>query len=208
MLLCGRKLPEKRYNSEGIPVRDPSFYDTFLWFRDFCHEVVNGTTKTAVAWERRGQKPDPEKIYRTAVSVLTARRLIKHSGGDPWFIPTSIAISQVWEVLFNEQEDPDSIRKRMPAVTWFCYKFAREPRFNFPDDKNPIYKLSRTLEKQYPEFMPKKLTREEIAALDEAEEIAFNDFLAVLFKVYGVPDDELIDTTEIPYREDLYIPRK
>ncbi|WP_420380863.1 hypothetical protein [Marivita sp.] len=159
MLLCGRRYPEKRYDKKGRPVAQPTLYETFFWFHAFCCDMMSESPRYAVSWTRRGQKPDPEKIYRTGVSTLIARRILMPCGGNPWFIPSPVEISQVWKVIFEEDEDAESIRKRLPSVAWFCANFKEEFRFKFTRERNSIYKLATPLERKYPGIAPKKVNR-------------------------------------------------
>jgi hypothetical protein len=128
MILCGRKSPHKRYDGTGAPVRRPTWYDEFYWFRIFCQNTLSGDDTRLASWSSRGQKPDPVAIYRTAICTLVARKMLKPKGCNPDYLPPHKSVSQVWYLLFGEVEMTDSIRKRMKTVGRFCKVFALEGR--------------------------------------------------------------------------------
>lgn len=148
MLLCGRRSPEKRYRSNGTPLFKPTLYTAFSAFSRFCHEVMNDTHES-FAWRRRGPKPCPEKLYRTAVATLVARKFLKPKGGDRWFVPPPQAIAQVWYLIFDEVECSDAIRNRLPTIARFCETFKYSREFE-RSEHNQFFKLSKPLLKKYP----------------------------------------------------------
>jgi hypothetical protein len=150
MILCGRYTPEIRFNIKSERTYKPSWYDQFFWFRHFCDEVKDRTSSHLRLWNKRGQKPDPEKIYRTAVSTLVARKYLNPNGGNRYFLPNEYAIAQVWEVIFGEKETPDSIRKRMPTVAWHCVQFGKFGRLRSEARHNAFSMLGESLVRKYP----------------------------------------------------------
>lgn len=153
MILCGRRTPEKRFNEKGIRTYKPSWYDQFHSFRQFCYEVKDRTAPHLRIWKKRGQKPDPEKVYRTAVSVLVARKYLNPKGGNKYSLPNEYAVSQVWQVIFGENEDPDSIRKRMPTVAWHCVQYRRFGVLISEARHNAFMMLGASLARKYPEIL-------------------------------------------------------
>lgn len=121
MAVIGRKYPEKS-NQRPFYLRgiSPVHREASMFLRWVRNEVKMNMT------HRRGTKPDAEKIYKTALSLVVARKLTQPKGGNSRVRPSAKEISQVWYVLFHENEPHESIRSRLDLTGELCRKFDKD----------------------------------------------------------------------------------
>lgn len=148
MLLCGRKSPLPRFDKDSMPLFQPNWYDQFFWLYKVCIDMLDPDSKFLLVWTKKGQKPDPQKIYRTAVCTLVARKMEKPKGCHPDYLPSPKAIAQAWFLIYGEHEKADSIRKRMKTVGKFCSALKHTPLCN-ENQKVEAYLLHRPIKKKY-----------------------------------------------------------
>jgi hypothetical protein len=115
MSVMGRWEPERRFR-KTLPL-DVEAMRLLLWCR---REVArNGGA-------RGGRKPNPEAIFKTALSALVAKKLIQPYGGNYLVLPSAREISQVWYVLFGEKESSEAIRGRLRRTGQFCERYESD----------------------------------------------------------------------------------
>ena len=150
MILCGRNTPEIRMDKGATPKFRPTLYDEFLWLSIFLEDTFNPESKFGMPWRTRGQRPNPEKLYRSGVSILCARKLLRPNGCPPKYLPNPKAISQVWYLLFGEKEPEDAIRKRLPSLGKACRALPRwEARWS-QAERSKFRGIGNAIESTYP----------------------------------------------------------
>jgi len=132
MVVMGRKYPEKIFERNRPDLGDDFHASKMLnnyWPLD--HEVMH-----FLRWcrnhvkrnyrPRNGVKPDPEVIFKTALSALVAKKVKQPKGGNSHVMPTAREISQIWYILFGELESHEAIRSRLKRTGEFCGLYARD----------------------------------------------------------------------------------
>jgi hypothetical protein len=120
MIIMGMKGPQPFDNRpHGLSEYWP-FDDEAYLFRIKTFKII-----AEVSPRRKGPKLDPDKMYRTALAALVARKLIQPKGGNWRTLPSPRQIAQVWYVIFEEEESHVNIKNRLKVVGRLCREFER-----------------------------------------------------------------------------------
>lgn len=120
MLVMGRSRPEWAYG-EALPLDKEA-----MRFLHWCRREVALNAGT-----RGGRKPNPDAIFKTALSAVVAAEVIGSLGRNHLDLPSAREISQIWYVLFREWESHEAIRARLKRTGQFCERYGEDPAFMF-----------------------------------------------------------------------------
>lgn len=110
-ILMGHKTPPQPYPRRGIFKNRVGFFQEVfaLWF--FLNILVEESVGS-----RKGPKRNAEKLFKTALAAFVARKLVQPKGGNWTKLPSPREISQVWYILFGENEPYDQIKNRLDSL--------------------------------------------------------------------------------------------
>lgn len=120
MLVMGRSGPEWAYG-EALPLDKEA-----MRFLHWCRREVALNAGT-----RGGRKPNPDAIFKTALSAVVAAEVIGSLGRNHLDLPSAREISQIWYVLFRESESHEAIRARLKRTGQFCERYGEDPALKF-----------------------------------------------------------------------------
>ncbi|WP_143747372.1 hypothetical protein [Marinibacterium profundimaris] len=144
-LLMGANYPENPSGPLPHQRNRPTFCEEtgLLWL--FLNYIVELNPR-----RRRGTKPSPERLFKCILSTEVARKLKQPNGGNPYVLPNSRDVSDVWYVLFGESEPFDNIKKIIPQLIYYLSEF----KFHHPTIRScELYhypKLEQALRHKYP----------------------------------------------------------
>ncbi len=120
-ILMGHATPENQHKRpKGLWKEDTFVIETYGFWSFLCDHIEMNRHK------HPGRPPSAEKLFKTALAAFVARKLVSPNGGNWRVTPTPRHVSQIWFVLFGENEHHDTLRKRLPAVGWYCQRFPEE----------------------------------------------------------------------------------
>ena len=142
-ILMGRQIPEPIYDQPAYFLKRGIFASEcyFLWL--FINRMVLDAKYRKM---QSGPRPDPEKLFKTALATYVAKNLVQPKGGNASFVPSPRYISQAWFLVFGEHEPHDRIKNRLPTVAQYCTAF---PRYELNVPTLRFTSLGKALTKKY-----------------------------------------------------------
>jgi hypothetical protein len=110
-ILMGHKTPPQPYARSRIFKNKVGFFQEVgcLWI------FLNIVVEESVGY-RKGPKRNAEKLFKTALAAFVARKLVQPNGGHWKKLPSPREISQVWYILYGENEPYDHIKNRLDSL--------------------------------------------------------------------------------------------